>query len=321
MSAELDPFLSVRPLLFSIAYRMLGSATEADDAVQEAYVRWRTAPRERVASPRSYLCTMVTRLCIDRLRSAAAAREAYVGLWLPEPVLSDVEPGPEESVELAESLSIAFLVLLESLSPLERAVFLLREVFGFEYEDISQMVGRSSAACRQLVSRAHRHLGEGGSRFRADRARGGELADRFLAACASGDLAGLMSLLTDDVVALADGGGKARAAARPIAGKQNVAAYMVGISKMASHISGILSATINGQPGFVFFDRERLDSVLALDIAAEGVRGVHIIANPDKLGWIAGQLGAGVPGVGASPPREPSDDAAHDALSWRRPKG
>ncbi len=157
-----DPFLLVRPLLFSIGYRMLGSATEADDVVQEAYLRWRTASRERVVFPRSYLCAMVTRLCIDRLRSAAAARAAYVGLWLPEPVLSDVEPGPEESVELAESLSIAFLVLLESLSPLERAVFLLREVFGFEYEEISQMVGRSQAACRQLASRARRHLGEEG---------------------------------------------------------------------------------------------------------------------------------------------------------------
>jgi RNA polymerase sigma-70 factor (ECF subfamily) len=321
MGAELDPFLSVRPLLFSISYRMLGSATEADDVLQEAYLRWRTASRDGVVSPRSYLCTMVTRLCIDRLRSAAVAREAYVGLWLPEPVLSDVEPGPEESVELAESLSIAFLVLLESLSPLERAVFLLREVFGFEYEEISQMVGRSNAACRQLVSRAHRHLGEGSSRFRADRARGGELANRFLAACASGDLAGLMRLLTDDVVALADGGGKARAAARPIAGKRNVAAYMVGISKMASYISGVLPATINGQPGFVLFDQQRLDSVLVLDVAAEGVRGVHIIANPDKLGWIARQIGAGEPGIEASPPREPSGDAAHDGLGWKRPKG
>jgi RNA polymerase sigma-70 factor, ECF subfamily len=296
--AELDPFLSVRPMLFSIAYRMLGSATEAEDIVQEAYLRWRTASRDGVGSPRSYLCTTVTRLCIDRLRSAAVAREAYVGLWLPEPVLSDAEPGPDESVELAESLSIAFLVLLESLSPLERAVFLLREVFGFEYEEIAQMMGRSNAACRQLVSRAHRHLGEGSSRFQADRARGGELANRFLAACASGDLTGLMGLLTDDVVALADGGGKARGAARPIAGRRNVAAYMVGISKMVGYISGILPATINGQPGFVFFEQQRLDSVLALDIAEDGIRRVHIIANPDKLGWIARQLGASDPTKG-----------------------
>jgi RNA polymerase sigma-70 factor, ECF subfamily len=306
MNPEPDPFLSVRPLLFSISYRMLGSATEAEDVVQEAYLRWHTASRDGVVSPRSYLCTMVTRLCIDRLRSAAVAREAYVGLWLPEPVLSDVDPGPEESAELAESLSIALLVLLESLSPLERAVFLLREVFGFEYlEEVSQMVGRSNAACRQLVSRAHRHLAEGRSRFRVDRARGGELANRFLAACASGDLAGLMRLLTDDVVALADGGGKARAAARPIVGRRNVAAYMVGISKIVtSYISGVLPATINGQPGFVFLDQQRLDSVLALDIAAEGVRGVHIIVNPDKLRWIARQLGA-----------------ADDAQIRRRPKG
>lgn len=298
MDAELDPFLSVRPMLFSIAYRMLGSATEAEDIVQEAYLRWRTASRDGVVSPRSYLCTTVIRLCIDRLRSAAVAREAYVGLWLPEPVLSDAEPGPDESVELAESLSIAFLVLLESLSPLERAVFLLREVFGFEYEEISQMVGRSNAACRQLVSRAHRHLGEGSSRFQADRTRGGELANRFLAACASGDLAGLMGLLTDDVVVLADGGGKARAAARPIAGRRNVAAYLVGISKMVGYISRILPASINRQPGFVLFEQQRLDSALALDIAADGIRAVHIIANPDKLGWIARQLGAGDPTKG-----------------------
>jgi RNA polymerase sigma-70 factor, ECF subfamily len=223
------------------------------------------------------------------------ARETYVGLWLPEPVLSDAEPDPEASAELAESLSIAFLVLLESLSPLERAVFLLRDVFGFEYEEISQMVDRSSAACRQLAARARRHLQEGRSRSRADRPRGQELANRFLAACASGDLAGLMPLLTDDVVVVADGGGKARAAARSIAGRRNVAAYMVGIARMVSYISRVLPAAINGQPGFVLFDQDRLDSVLALDVAPEGVRAVHIIVNPDKLGWIARQVGRSGP--------------------------
>jgi RNA polymerase sigma-70 factor, ECF subfamily len=302
-----DPFLAVRPLLLSISYRMLGSTSEAEDIVQEAYVRWHTAPREAVDSPRSYLSTVVTRLCIDRLRSAKEARETYAGPWLPEPILTVVQPGPEETIELAESLSIAFLVLLESLSPLERAVFLLRRVFEFGYAEIAEMVGRSEAACRQLVSRAARHLGEGASRSRADRARAGELASRFLAACASGDLASLLSLLTDDAVVIADGGGRARAARRPIVGKMKVATYVIGISKMATYITGIVPSTINGQPGFVFLVGARVDSVLALDISSEGVDGVHIVANPDKLKHIAGQIEcAGQDDIRASDVREHS---------------
>jgi RNA polymerase sigma-70 factor (ECF subfamily) len=287
---EPDPYLAVRPLLFSIAYRMLGSAAEADDVAQEAYVRWRTAPREGVGSPRSYLCKTVTRLCVDRLRSARAARETYVGPWLPEPILTDVERSPEEAIEFAESLSMAFLVMLESLTPLERAAFLLRDVFGFDYMEISEVAGRSEAACRQLVSRARRHLGGEGSRFRVDRALGRELATRFLAACASGDLGSLMSLLTEDAVVIGDGGGKARAARRPIFGKKNVATYMLGISKMATHISGIRPALVNGQPGFVFLEGEGVDSVLALDIGQEGIQRIHIVTSPDKLGWVGRQL-------------------------------
>jgi RNA polymerase sigma-70 factor (ECF subfamily) len=282
-----DPFLDVRALLLSISYRMLGSMSEAEDIVQEAYVRWRAAPRETVNSPRAYLSTIVTRLCIDRLRTAKEARETYVGPWLPEPILSAVQPGPEETIELAESLSIAFLVLLESLSPLERAVFLLRRVFEFEYTEIAEVVGRSEAACRQLVSRAARRLGEGASRSPADLARAGELASRFLAACATGDLASLLSLLTDDAVVIADGGGRARAARQPIVGKIKVATYMIGISKMATSITGVVPSTINGRPGFVFLEGARVDSVLALDISSEGIRGVHIVVNPDKLNRIA----------------------------------
>lgn len=305
--ASIDPFLAVRPLLLSISYRMLGSMSEADDIVQEAYVRWRAAPREVVDSPRSYLSTIVTRLCIDRLRSTKEARETYVGPWLPEPILSDVEPDPAETIELAESLAMAFLVLLESLSPLERAVFLLRRVFEFEYAEIADVVGRSEAACRQLASRAGRHLGEGASRFRAERARGSELASRFLAACASGDLEGLLSLLTEDATAIADGGGKARAAGRPIVGKMSVATYMIGISKMATYISGVLPAAVNGQPGFIFLDGERIDSVLALDVGSDGIRGIYIVVNPDKLERIAARLEvAGHAGILASDVRENS---------------
>jgi RNA polymerase sigma-70 factor (ECF subfamily) len=264
-----------------------------------------------VESPRSYLGTIVTRLCIDRLRAAKEVRETYVGPWLPEPILSDVEPGPEETIELADSLSIAFLVLLESLSPLERAVFLLRRVFEFDYAEIAEVVGRSEASCRQLVSRAARHLGEGASRFRIDRARGGELASRFLAACASGDLADLLSLLTDDAVVIVDGGGKARAARQPIVGRTNAATYMIGISKMATYITGIVPAAINGQPGFVFLEGERIDSVLALDIASEGICDIHIVANPDKLERIARELeDAGRAGILASDIRENSTSTA-----------
>jgi RNA polymerase sigma-70 factor (ECF subfamily) len=275
-----------------------------------------------VESPRSYLSTIVTRLCIDRLRAAKEARETYVGPWLPEPILSDVEPGPEQTIELAESLSIAFLVLLESLSPLERAVFLLRRVFEFEYSEIAEVVGRSESACRQLVSRAGRHLGEGAPRFAADRAVGGELASRFLAACASGDLGGLLSLLTEDAVVIADGGGKARAARQPIAGRMNVATYMIGISKMATYITGMLPAAINGQPGYVFLEGERIDSVLALDIASAGIRGIHLVANPEKLGRIAAGLErAGRPRVSASDIREGAEQSTGKGNQTRMPDG
>lgn len=306
-----DPFFDLRPLLLSISYRMLGSMSEAEDVVQEAYVRWHRAPRETVQSPRSYLGRIVTRLCIDRLRAAKDARETYVGPWLPEPILSDLEPGPEETIELAESLSIAFLALLESLTPFERAVFLLRRVFEFDYAEIAEVVGKSQASCRQLVSRAARRLGEGAPRFRVDPARGGELASRFLAACASGDLAGLLSLLTDDAVVIADGGGKARAARQPIVGRMNVATYMIGISKMAMYITSIVPVAINLQPGFVFLEGERIDSVLALDIASEGICGIHIFANPDKLERIARELeDAGRTGILASDVRENSTSTA-----------
>jgi RNA polymerase sigma-70 factor (TIGR02957 family) len=281
-------FEELRPAAFAIAYRMLGSVSEAEDVVQEAFLRLhRTlAEGERVESPRAYLSTVVTRLCIDQLRSARARRERYVGEWLPEPLLASDEADPARHAEVADSLSLAFLVLLESLSPEQRAAFLLREVFDYPYDQIAGIVGKSEDNTRQLVTRARRQVQEGRPRFEASRERREVLARRFFAAAVDGELAALEELLAHDVVLHGDGGGKAPALAHPVHGRARVARTLLAWFRAAARIGGVSlkAAEVNGQPGALLFDPEgRLVTVLSVDVADGQVQAIRSIVNPDKL--------------------------------------
>lgn len=281
--ADVAVFLEYRPLLRGVAYRMLGSASEAEDIVQEAYLRWAAVPDRTADNPRAYLTTAVVRLCLDQLRSARARRESYVGEWLPEPVTSDPLEDGAAAAELADSLSLAFLVMLEELSPLERGAFLLREVFQFEYDEVGAMLGRSPQACRQLVARGKRHVAERRIRFDADRRRSDEVATTFLQACATGDLQGVLALLAEDVVVHSDGGGKRTAGLRPVYGRDKAARFLVGISHKQPPQASLRPMMINGQPGAVVLLDDEVYGVLSLDIVDGLVSGVHIVVNPDKL--------------------------------------
>jgi RNA polymerase sigma-70 factor (TIGR02957 family) len=278
----------LRPRAFAIAYRMLGSVSEAEDVVQEGLLRLHQALErgEEIASPGAYLATVVTRLGIDELRSARARRESYVGEWMPEPLPTDDRDDPARHAETADSLSMAFLVLLESLSPEQRAVLLLREVFDYAYERVAEIVGRSEDATRQIAVRARRQVEEGRPRFEADRARRDELADRFFAAAEKGELSGLEALLTEDVELHGDGGGKAPALARPLHGRERVARTFLAWMKAGDRVGGfeLERVEVNGQPGAVVRTLDgRVISVLALDIADGRVQGIRSVVNPDKL--------------------------------------
>jgi RNA polymerase sigma-70 factor, ECF subfamily len=284
-ATDLHPEL--RPLLFSIAYRMIGSVSEAEDIVQEAFLRYHRAQPADVENTKAYLSAVTTRLAIDHLRSARARREQYVGPWLPEPLLTDEGAGdPSAQAELADSLSLAFLVLLERLSPVERAAFLLREVFAYPYDEIAEVIGKSEDNARQLVSRARRHVDAERPRFDVDRQAHEELTDRFLEATQSGDTEGLIALLAADVYAYTDGGGKVQAARRPVHGAEPVARFMVGIARPERGAAGITlrRVDVNGQPGRLMVDAEgRPVGVLTLDVADGLVLAVRIVINPDKL--------------------------------------
>ena len=284
-----QPFEELRPYLFSIAYRMLGSAADAEDVVQEAFLRWQRV--EDVEHPKAYLSKVVTRLCIDHLQSARVRRETYVGPWLPEPLLTDVSPDAAEEVERAESLSMAFLVMLETLSPVERAVFLLREVFGYEYAEIAEAVGRSEDNCRQIAHRAKQHLEARRPRFTAEKDKQQELLAAFFEACAFGDLDKLTGLLAEDVTLWSDGGGRVRAARRPIYGRDKVARFILGILAKGGGRLAIQVAEVNGQPGFVAFEGERPDTVAAIDMTEEGISGIRLVVNPEKLTGITRRPG------------------------------
>ncbi|HEY6429977.1 MAG TPA: RNA polymerase sigma factor SigJ, partial [Acidimicrobiales bacterium] len=273
-----------RSLLFGIAYRMLGSAADAEDMVQEASVRWFRRGDEPVRSARAYLVTVVTRLCIDHLESAHTTRVSYTGPWLPEPVVVD----ETAAVEQADSLSLAFLVLLEELTPPERAAYLLHDIFGYSFEEVARSLGRTPVSCRQLASRARQRIGERRHRFDADLRHGRELTDRFLKACASGDLSGLLSMLSDDVVVWTDGGGKVRAAMRPVVGPQRSARFLINVAK---RVAGIPQGVIlNGQPAAVLVDRGAVVAAVVLDIMEGRIVGVRVVSNPDKLERLAGQV-------------------------------
>jgi RNA polymerase sigma-70 factor (TIGR02957 family) len=282
-----EEFDALRPSAFAIAYRMLGSVSEAEDVVQEGFLRLHRARAggERIESPRAYLSTVVSRLSLDQLRSARVRRETYVGEWLPEPLVASADDDPARKAEMADSLSLAFLVLLESLSPEQRAAFLLREVFDEPYERIAEIVGTSEQNARQLAARARRHVEERRPRFEASREQQEELASRFFAAAEEGDLEGLEELLAEDVVLKGDGGGKAPALARALHGRARVARTLIGGLRAATRF-GITSRRedVNGQPGALFVDREgRLIAVMSLDVAEGQIQGVSSIVNPDKL--------------------------------------
>jgi RNA polymerase sigma-70 factor (ECF subfamily) len=283
-----EAFEDQRLLLFSIAYRMLGSVAEAEDVVQEAFLRYQRAleASAEIDSPKAYLSAVTTRLAIDQLRSARVRRESYVGEWLPEPLLTDeTAPDGARQAEEADSLSLAFLLLLERLSPVERAVFLLHDVFDYGYDEIAGIVGKSEDNCRQLATRARRHVAEHKPRFEASRQQRDELADRFFAAVGDGDFEGLVELLAADVVVYGDGGGGAPSWRRPIVGPDRVARLMMGVRRQARELElNARRAEINGQPGLLIFDRDGgLVNVMTLDIADGLVQTVRSIINPDKL--------------------------------------
>jgi RNA polymerase sigma-70 factor, ECF subfamily len=280
----------LRPLMLSIAYRMVGSVSEAEDIVQEAFLRFHraTSAGDAIESPRAWLSTTVTRLAIDHLRSAHVRRETYVGPWLPEPLLADPAPDASRHAEVADTLSLAFLVLLESLTPVERAVFVLHDVFGYGYDEVAEIVGRTEANCRQLAARARRHIEERKPRFEASREQRDELARRFLAAAEEGDTEALVELLAADVAMYGDGGGKAPARATPLHGREKVARFLLGLSRLGERV-GIRArpVEVNGQPGALFLDAEgRIVSAMALDIGDGTVQAIRSIVNPDKLGHL-----------------------------------
>ncbi|MFR9796957.1 RNA polymerase sigma-70 factor [Streptomyces sp. MS06] len=284
---KVEEFQELRPLLFSISYRLLGSVSEAEDAVQETWLRFdrSTTP---AASVRAFLSATVTRISIDVLRSARVRREQYVGPWFPEPLLSDPYQDPARSAELADSVSMAALILLERLSPLERSVFVLREVFGFGFGDVASAVGRSEAACRQLLVRARRHMEAGRTRFEADRRKRQELAERFFDALREGEVAGLRELLAADVQMAGDGGGRAPQLARAVVGAENVARLLASVFPLLPRVDVKCEPQeVNGQPGAVFRDRDgRVLHVLALDVLDGRIRTIRSVINPDKLGHL-----------------------------------
>ncbi|WP_214323156.1 RNA polymerase sigma-70 factor [Nonomuraea sediminis] len=280
-----EAFEELRPLLFSISYRILGSVSEAEDAVQEAWLRFAASP-EQPRSARAFLSATVTRISIDVLRSARVRREEYVGPWLPEPLLADPYEDPERSAELADSVSMAALLLLERLSPLERAVFVLREVFDFSFPEVASAVGRTEAACRQLAVRARRHMAAGRPRFEADRKEREELASRFFDALREGDLAGLQGLLAADVSMVGDGGGKAPQLARAIVGAENVARLLASVFPQMGRVEVMFEPhELNGQPGAIFRDRDgKVLHTLALEVLDGQIQAIRLVINPDKLG-------------------------------------
>ncbi|MCC2278156.1 RNA polymerase sigma-70 factor [Streptomyces sp. ET3-23] len=285
--SKVEEFEELRPLLFSIAYRILSSVGEAEDAVQETSLRFDASATEPT-STKAFLSATVTRISIDVLRSARVRREEYVGPWFPEPLLSDPYQNPARSAELADSVSVAALLLLERLSPLERAVFVMREVFAFGFDEIAAAVGRSEAACRQLLVRARRHMEAGRPRFEADRQERQELATRFFDALKDGDVGGLQELLAADVQFVGDGGGKAPQLAKALVGAENVARVLGTVFPWLIRIDVTCEPhEVNGQPGAIFRDRDgKVLHTLALDVLDGRIQTIRAVINPDKLGHI-----------------------------------
>jgi RNA polymerase sigma-70 factor (ECF subfamily) len=272
-----------RPSLSRLAYRMLGSLADADDVLQEAYLRWSRADRAAIEAPRAYLTSIVTRLCIDRRQAIEARKESYIGPWLPEPVVEPAEADPSGRLEAAEAVSMAFLVVLESLSPSERAAYLLRRAFDYDYAEIAAILDKSESACRQLVSRAEVRVMERRPRFEADREEAERLTGAFLHASATGDLQGLVGLLAADAVSITDGGGRATAALVPIRGAEKVARFFIGLLRKAPPELELRRVLVNGRPGIKTMLHGQVLNVLTLDIVDGRIAACYVIRNPDKL--------------------------------------
>jgi len=278
-------FTTARPMLFAIAYRMVGTVMDAEDLVQDAYLRWREAPETDVRTPAAYLTTIVTRLAINFLGSAKHRREAYVGPWLPEPLVTDPSADAQSSVELAESLSVAFLVLLERLAPVERAVFLLHDVFDLDYGEIARIVEKTEANCRQIVARARERVGTDRHRFDVDKSRAEALLEKFNAAAGSGDLGGLVALLADDITLVADGGGKAKGAlTKPVHGSMPVAKVILNTwRRVFPDVVLFRPATLNGRPSLIAYAGQTPQAATIFEIGPERIERIYVVANPDKL--------------------------------------
>jgi RNA polymerase sigma-70 factor, ECF subfamily len=303
-----EEFEQLRPLLFAIAYRILGSVSDAEDAVQETWLRYQATPAQPT-SIKAFLSAVVTRVSIDVLRSARVRREEYAGPWFPEPLLTDPYQDPERAAELADSLSMAALLLLERLSPLERAVFVLREVFGFGFPEVASAVGRSEAACRQLAVRARRHMDAGRPRFEADRREREKLAAQFFDALRDGDVDGLRELLAADVQMVGDGGGKAPQLARSIIGAEKVARVLAAIFPWLVRIDVTLEPhEVNGQPGAIFRDRDnKVLFTLALDVLDGQIQTIRSVSNPEKLRHVGPVADAWAVARKANQARRPTD--------------
>jgi RNA polymerase sigma-70 factor (TIGR02957 family) len=289
---DADAFMAHRELMFSMAYRMLGTVADAEDVVQDAWLRWSAAPRDDVAEPRAYLLRTVTNIALNRLRSAQARREAYVGPWLPEPLLTQTNQDITERAEVAESVSVAMLVVLESLTPEERAVFVLREVFDFGYPEIAAALRRSEPTVRQIAHRARGHVQARRPRFEVDREQQRAVTTRFLAAAVGGDINGLLETLAPDVTLITDGGGRAKAALRPIQGAAKVARALAGFAKrpyqgLTLGDMSIEQIEINGEPGALFVVGGRLIAAGTLTVVGGRVAAIQVVANPEKLDAIS----------------------------------
>lgn len=278
-----EPFTQYRPYLFSIAYRMLGSVMDAEDMVQEAWLRWQKSNQRTVQTPKSFLAAITTRLCIDHLRSAKVQRESYFGQWLPEPLLSESTEDGEAMMLVADNVSFAFLRLLERLSPTERAVFLLRNVFDYEYSEIAEVVEKSEAACRQLYRRARQHLADERPRFDHDLAEQKQVMGQFWQACLESDVQALKRLVAEDVVFYSDGGGKATAALNPIYSAEKVIRFVVALVKQAPEGLALHQTMVNAQPGVMVTVNGRLFNIFVLDIRNGRVQTIYSVLNPDKL--------------------------------------
>jgi len=288
----MDTFEQHRSYLFGIAYRMMGSAMEAEDAVQEAYLRYQDVDEHKIKNPRAFLSTVVTRICLDQLKSARAQREEYYGPWLPEPILMDVDSAavtPAKRLLELESISMAFLTLMEKLSPTERAVFLLREVFDYDYAEIAEIVQKSEATCRQLLSRAKRHISTGKPRFDPSPENHTQLLQQFIATVQMGDMDGLTHLLAEEVALYSDGGGKAHAATRPLYGRDRVSKFIVGLMRFYQEGMTIDVQAVNGQPGIIIRHADRSPiAVLTFEIGDGKIYALRNVLNPDKLEHLHG---------------------------------